>query len=174
MQGIKRESRRLGYGAAPMPTADPDAHEGTCPGCGTYTHIKAHGYCGEEACSRAIIQAQRDASRESGKTIIQGRYYKFGNTEIVSLDNASRQFQSPEPPQGMKHPDCCTHVDCDTFARPHDTLCVTHRLEANAKRAQARRANRQGSPRRRKGRGGDRQVTNRIRGLEKLAALRQK
>jgi hypothetical protein len=172
MNGIKRDSRRLGYGAAPMPTPDPDAHEDTCPGCGTYTHLKAHGYCGEDACSAAILAGARAQSRESGKTVIPGRYYRFGETEIVSLDGAP-QHHAPEVPTGMKHPDLCTHTDCDDFARPHDTLCPTHRIQANSQRHAARKAQRHGSPRRRKGRGGD-TVRNQIRGLEKLAALRRK
>lgn len=166
MQGVKKVSRTLGFGEAPMPNADPTAKEGVCPLCGNYGPLSIRmGWCFDRDCKDAARDILRQEAAENGG-IVPGEYYRIGDTELVNL----AVFESyTEPELTIKDPAKCHHADCDEYALVDDTLCTRHRLETNHRRYQARRNQRHGDKRRRKGRNHKTQsVGNRIRGLEGL------
>ena len=165
MQGVKKSSSKLGFGSAPMPEADPNATEGTCPLCGNYGALSRMGWCYDAACKKAVHDAMRQEAAESGGTV-PGEYYRVGNVELINLA-PWESYAEPELPD--KDPAKCTCDGCEEYALVDDTLCTRHRLETNHRRYHAQRNQRQGSKRRRKGRSHKTQsIGNRIRGLEGL------
>ena len=159
MQGVKRVSRKLGFGTAPMPVADPNVHEAICPLCGVYGPLNRMGWCYDRACKEAVRDELRREAAESESGVVPGQYYKVGGTELINLA-VFESFEEPVSP--IKHPDMCVLEACETWARPSDTLCPEHRLQANQSKHDALRRNRQGKARRTKGR--DRKI-GRIKGL---------
>ena len=164
MRGVKSQSRRLGYGEAPMPEADPKVKEGRCPLCGNYGPLSRMGWCYDRGCKDAARDMLRQEAAANGG-IVPGEYYRVGNTELINLVVFESYTDDPAP---LRDPnaDLCTASNCTEFALPRDGLCHQHKLEDNRRKYHAARNQRHGSPRKRKGR--NRKISNKIRGLENL------
>lgn len=159
LRGVKIISRRLGYGTAPMPKPDPKATEANCPLCGVYGPLSKMGWCYDTSCKSDARDNLRRLAAESGGTV-EGRYYRIGDTELINL---ATEETCTEPISPIKHPDLCTELECELYARPQDNLCPEHRLQTNQMQHDAIRRQRQGKARRQKGRG--HHFSNKIKGL---------
>jgi len=145
MHGVKKHTRKMGYGSSYMPTADPNAREDTCLLCGHYLPLNDDGYCcGDECFEACRIEIRR---RAAGRRIVPGMYYLMGNQEVFLFGELER-WREPEVPESFtdangvtytcsaddssanRMADMCESAGCDSIARPKDVLCIKHRMEA--------------------------------------------
>lgn len=176
MRVDRRTLSRLGVGAGFSPIPDPDAKQGNCGLCGGYHALNRLGHCGREECTGKVLDRLREMS--DGEDI-PGLYFEIDGMEMIvweAVDEVAEQLglhlYLPDP-DGFKGRDPYLCTDCDEWAKPNDTLCITHRAEIhraqeNARKSQ-REANRRNGARRTKGRNKRPQsFGNGIRGLDKI------